>query len=285
MTRSKPSRPTRRTTQPPTDDTMRQFTVKSWAVTAGVLKSRRDVDVVLDLLGFFDWLGDQNMQSMRRTLPTPACRAGCAFCCYVGADRPDLLPVEVLRIARYLEARPEEKKPIAARLLEETAGFAEKPDVLTKTPCLFLRQDRCTVYPVRPLRCRAQTSPDAVLCEQNYRGRRETMPLLKEPALLYRSLQMGLRMGLRDLGVQDMPLRMTSAVRLAWDASPAWRRWLDGEAVFAPAVFPEPAEEAQTIAQFMRQNRVQLGVERETMQRIITACVNAPGTWARYVDK
>lgn len=273
MAKRKPSRPETRTAPPVPDDTLRQFTMKSWAVTAGVLKSRRDVGAVLDLLGFFDWLGDQNMQAIGRMTFALACRDGCAFCCYVGADQPDLLPAEALRIAKYLESHPDVQKGVEARLPEEASD---------KAPCLFLREDRCMVYSVRPMRCRAQTSLDAVLCEQNYRGQRKTMPLLKEPALLYYSLSMGLRLGLRDVDVQDAPLRMRPAIRLALDAPQVWERWLAGQVVLDAVLYPEPAEGVQSMARFMERSRVHLGVERQMMQRIISMCLNAPGVWARY---
>lgn len=47
-------------------------------------------------------------------------------------------------------------------------------------PCIH-----CLVYPVRPMRCRAQNSPDVEACRRNYLGQRETIPLFSEIALLY----------------------------------------------------------------------------------------------------
>ncbi len=259
---------------------LQNFTIKGWAVTAQVLRMRRDVAAVLDLMGFFDWLGDENMRAIRRRLPRLACESGCAYCCHVGATRPDLLPVEALRIVKYLEQDDDARRRVKARLETGDSGFPE--DAVLPAPCLFLHQERCTIYPVRPLRCRAQNSPDAALCEQNYRGRRATMPLLSEPALLYKSLQMGLRLGLQEVELGSAPLQMTPAIRLARSASGIFDRWLGGEAVFEAVVYPEAADEAQLIARFMRQNRVRLGVEQQAMQRVISMCVNAPGTWARY---
>ena len=39
---------------------------------------------------------------------------------------------------------------------------------------------------------------------------------------------------------------------------------------------------SRLITEFMRQNRRHVWAERETMQRVISTCLNAPGTWARY---
>lgn len=270
MSKQKPSRLATRDRQAP-EDKLWQFTVKSWAVTAGVLSTRRDLAAVLALLDFFDWLGDQNMSAIRQQLPAPACREGCAFCCHVGADRPDLLPPEALRIVTYLEARPQLREVIHIRL----SAPPEDRDA-DKAACLFLQDKRCLVYAVRPLRCRAQTSPDAGLCRQSYLGQRQTMPLLKEPALLYHSLSVGLRLGLRDAGLQNTPLRLTPAIRLAWDASQAWIQWLNGASFFAQVIYPQDTQEETLIARFMRQNRARLAAEQQTMQQIIEMCLNAP---------
>jgi hypothetical protein len=226
-------------------------------------------------MGFFDWLGDQNMQTVRRRLSELACEVGCAYCCHVGAERPDLLPAEAFRIVAYLRSHEDALGKVKARLVDEGGS--------DKAPCLFLDRDRCTIYAVRPMRCRAQTSPDAELCRQNYLGQRKTMPLLSEPALLYKSLRMGLRLGLRDAGVQSAPLRLTETIRLALDLPDVWGQWFEGSEPFADLFYPEPADESRLIAQFMRQNRGQLWAARETMQPVISACLNAPGRWARSV--
>jgi hypothetical protein len=165
---------------------------------------------------------------------------------------------------------------------KEKPGFSQKPGLLNKAPCLFLHQDQCTIYPVRPVRCRAQNSPDAELCRQNYAGQRKTMPLLSEPALLYKSLRMGLRLGLRDAGIQSEPLRLTETVRLALDTPDIWTQWFEDKKVFTDVVYSEPDDESRLIGQFMHQSQHLVWAERETMQRVILTCLNAPGTWARY---
>jgi hypothetical protein len=76
--------------------------VSGWAVVAQVLRQRRDRTAMRDLLGFYDWLGDSNLDAILRQMPPLPCRAGCAYCCYVGPDRPDLLPSELLRIVTFL---------------------------------------------------------------------------------------------------------------------------------------------------------------------------------------
>ena len=82
-----------------------------------------------------------------------------------------------------------------------TRDMLDKERATTRLRCPFLDQDRCLIYPVRPMRCRAHYSPDVELCRRNYLGQRKTTPVLSEPALLHQSLRMGMRLGLEEVGL------------------------------------------------------------------------------------
>ena len=189
--------------RPPEDrgSDLRRFTMRGWAVVAQVLRQRRDRTAMLDLLGFYDWLGDSNLDVIKRRMPPLPCRAGCAYCCYVGPERPDLLPSELLRIVAFL--RHVDSATALAEVETRMHGGFYATTQEAKPPCLFLSQSRCLIYPVRPMRCRAQHSPDRSACERHYLGQQATMPLIRDPALLFKSLQIGMRIGLHEAGLQN----------------------------------------------------------------------------------
>jgi hypothetical protein len=249
-------------------------------VSGRVLEQRGDRTAVLDLMGFFDWLGDKNMAIIRRSLPHLPCEVGCCYCCYVGPHSPDLLPPEVFRVAAYLRNEESASLPMVRTRLKEVDGPKEEGE--TKTPCLFLSHDRCLIYPVRPLRCRAQYSPDAEACELSYLGQRETMPLLGEPALLYKSIQIGIRLGLNQVGMQSSRLTLRKAIAIALREADAFERWLDGELVFEHNSFADETGEEHLVAQFARRAKHQVRAEGKRMQRAITVLLEQPGTWALY---
>ena len=259
---------------------LRSFTMRGWAVAAQVLRQRRDRQVVLDLMGYYDWLGDSNLDAIVRRLPPLPCRAGCAYCCYVGPDRPDVLPSELLRIVVHLrqEGSRTALKEVEARLRDSAYGAqGEKP------PCLFLSEEQCQIYPVRPMRCRAQHSHDRYACERHYLGQQATMPLIRQPALLFKSLQIGMRMGLHEAGLRDARLALSGALRLALLEQPdALERWLDGEAVFAAVELPEEADEGQFLIQLRRQARGQVRAEARALRGTISTLLEQGGEWARY---
>ena len=250
-------------------------------MVAQTLRQRRDSGAILDLLGFFDWLSDSNLGLIKRQLPPLPCRAGCSFCCYVGPDRPDLLPSELLRVLTYLH-----KEALSTTLAEVQARLHAAPHPSMEKgqePCFFLHEGRCAIYPVRPMRCRAQHSPDRSACERYVLGQQETMPLLREPALLYQSLQIGMRLGLHEAGLQEARLAMDGALRIVLLEQPdALDRWLDGEAIFDSVAFPDPENEGPLLAQMSRQSRGQVRAEARRLQKIIASLLEQPGAWALY---
>jgi len=253
---------------------LRRFTIKSWALTSQVLQQRRGRVGLLDLMGFYDWLGESNLRSILRRLPASPCRAGCAHCCYVGPDRPDLLPIELFRIITYL-SETSAQAHVAAQL-------AVPRDDDRKAPCLFLSGERCTIYPVRPMRCRAQHSPDVVACRESHAGRRPTFPLLREPALLFMSITTGIRLGLLDAGLEHASLSTAKAVTLALDDPHALDRWLAGELVFGEAAFPATGGEERNLGRLAQSARRELQSEQAQLQPVLSIFGEHPGAWYAY---
>jgi Fe-S-cluster containining protein len=267
---------------------MRRFTTKSWAVIRLVLRQRRDAMAILDLVGFFHWLGDTNVEVIKRRMPPLPCRAGCSYCCYVDADLPDLLPIELFRIVAFLNREGTAVLPEVRHRLAQFATIHPAPlpagpgSGATRPACLFLSGDRCMIYPVRPLRCRAQHSPDAEACRLNYLGQRETMPILSEPALLYQSIQVGIRLGLEDVGMQSAPLALRRAMLAVSQEPDVLERWANGRPAFGDARFGGVLDEERLLARFKRQGKRQVQSEEAAMEALASAILERPGAWAMY---
>lgn len=98
--------------------------------------------------------------------PASACKAGCGWCCHqqVGVSAP-----EAIRIAVHLRALPEaDAKALTTRVADvaqRTAGMTTAQRAASKLACPFLGADgACTIYAVRPLRCRGLHSIDVEFC-------------------------------------------------------------------------------------------------------------------------
>lgn len=85
----------------------------------------------------------------RKTGRRPVCKAGCGGCCGTHSDIP-IYPLEMVGIYWYVleKMEPGLRSGLMTRLAGRSAPAAGP------APCPFLSEDRCTVYPVRPVACR-----------------------------------------------------------------------------------------------------------------------------------
>jgi Fe-S-cluster containining protein len=167
-----------------------------------------------------------------------ACRAGCAWCCslFVSATAP-----EILQIADYLRATysADDLAALRERLVQrvkQLQGKTAEQRSAARLPCVLLMNNRCSVYPVRPLACGSWTSTDAKRCEESWRHRwAKTITANQMQLWLYGGVMLGLSEGLAASGLASEQLDLTAALRIALDTPDAAARWLAGEPIFAPA--------------------------------------------------
>ncbi len=104
------------------------------------------------------------------SLTKPACKAGCAFCCHY---KVEVRAHEMLLIKDYLSKTFSAEK-IAAVLAEAETNAAiirtltPEQHLTTNLKCPMLQDNQCSIYPVRPFRCRNFHSTDANACEQSH---------------------------------------------------------------------------------------------------------------------
>lgn len=99
--------------------------------------------------------------------PVYACKSTCAACCHLFVAVP---PGIAEAIAAHIEVTfsPAERAALVTRLTEAVTAAAEAEDpVRLRRRCPLLGEDnRCSVYEVRPLTCRAFTSTSVSRCQQ-----------------------------------------------------------------------------------------------------------------------
>lgn len=161
-----------------------------------------------------------------------ACRKGCGWCCH---QRVGAAAVEVLAMARALRDRPEARAALAAW----QAG----------QPCAFLKDGACSVYDVRPLKCRSLWHVDERHCMGKYAGLPAFGPAPSpdfqlEPKMIYEGALKGLALPLIRAGRDCPGLELMPALRAVIDRSDSAQAWAAGEAVFPPETrldwFPAP---------------------------------------------
>jgi Fe-S-cluster containining protein len=100
----------------------------------------------------------------------PACKAGCAFCCHY---KVEVRAHEMLVIKDYMDKTFSAER-IQTVLADAKANAAiirtitPEQHLTTNLKCALLQDNQCSIYPVRPFRCRNFHSTDADACAQSH---------------------------------------------------------------------------------------------------------------------
>lgn len=216
---------------------VRDLTESVREMTVRLLGPGRSAESVLalarNMLNIFD-LTQERMAAMFPPSRPVACEKGCMYCCHllVFTDAP-----AVLLIADDLRRTlaPAAQEELTARL----AAFEEADYGLSTVPrpaCPLLVDDLCQAYDRRPLVCRAQNALDVYQCLKKFEGGRKMVLAHDIPLNVWNAVSDGLSAGLAEAGLgADGTVELSKALRIAVETPDAPRRWLAGEALFAPA--------------------------------------------------
>jgi len=170
-----------------------------------------------------------------------ACHKGCSWCCYqtVMVTAP-----ETWRIADYVNKL--EDAPLRQRFVDRlreldrsTRDLSPLARASLHTPCAFLVDGSCGIYPARPLACAEFTSFDVMDCVRAFLIGFQDNSITGDKArkLVFHSVRSGMAQGLREgLPESDTAdLELTAAVIDALNAPDAAAQWLSGTSVFENA--------------------------------------------------
>jgi hypothetical protein len=167
-----------------------------------------------------------------------ACRAGCAFCCYL----PVVLATaaEIVHLASWLRTHrsPEDLAAVRQRLADrsrQNVTSASASRAQTPLPCALLQDNQCMAYPARPLKCRGWTSLRREACEQAY-GPAQSPSRVPADAYAFvmgNAVLNGLSDSATQAGLDGTAYDLTSALARALEIPDVVQRWRNGERLFA----------------------------------------------------
>lgn len=178
-----------------------------------------------------------------------ACCAGCSWCCYIPVA---VTPPEALAIAQYLRehASGQALTALRNRLADHArriARLSSSGHAEARIPCALLRDGQCSVYDVRPIRCRRWNSIDRMACEVGFHdAHAAVVPVDPYAYAAGGSVQIGLQEGSTQHGLDGTWYEFHSAVWCALEVDDAAVRWVRGEAVFADCTPIERSAERPT---------------------------------------
>ena len=174
------------------------------------------------------------------TLKT-ACKAGCAFCCYY---KVEARAHEVLVIKDYMSRHFSADK--MASVLEQAANNATiirtltpRQHLTTNLKCALLENNQCSIYPVRPFRCRNFHSTDAQACEQSFNNPADmeiSTEMIEEVAILADAHTQGFEAAVEQTGRHNRIYDFNTALVEAFNDGQALKRYQRGKKTFQHAL-------------------------------------------------
>ena len=172
-------------------------------------------------------------------LPQPlACEAGCDACCH---NLVELTPPEALLLGHHIHGHfsDAEKDLVLTQVVKNLALTAGQSKAALATarkelPCPLLHGRRCSVYPIRPLVCRAMHALNRERCEADlHSGSLAGSQYYDHRHQIALSVSAGLLEGCQPVGCQAGTLDLSRALHDLFTQENCAERWLAGEAVFS----------------------------------------------------
>lgn len=217
-----------------------ELVAKVKQLVVGALGAARYGETALEVTRQAMQWADQLIETFESVNPLPrpvACEPGCSFCCtgLVEATPAEVFLI-VLVISRYFAPpKLERLKERVLRMAALKVGKSKRELAAARQtqPCPLLEEDKCLVYPFRPLMCRAMHSLDREHCRSSFAAG----DLSGEEYYLHRyvfplSISAGLTEGFRELGCQMPVLDLTRALGQMLLEPWLVEHWLQGKEVF-----------------------------------------------------
>ncbi len=168
------------------------------------------------------------------------CNVGCPYCCYT---RVKLTPCEALHIGQHIRENYSLRqtdilmkritntlRQAKGKSTEELASFWEK------TPCIFLENEKCSIYNIRPFICRAWHSLSADQCRRAFESENRDAEIDSTPfrGIIYGALRNGLTHVCRSMGHEWQSTDIITAVRTVLAHPDPFSAWVKGENLFLP---------------------------------------------------
>jgi uncharacterized protein len=214
--------------------------VKIRQMVAEALAAARNLEMALELTRQAMQWADGLIEAFESANPLPkpvACQPGCTFCCH---NQVEVTPAEVFLIAQVISHyfAPTKHEGIKEKTLRMAAlkvgkSKAELAAARKAQPCPLLEEDKCVVYPWRPLTCRAMHSLSREHCQTSFAaGDLSAGEYYLHRYIFPFSVSAGLREGFGAAGCQSVTLELSAALGQALLEPLLAERWLAGEEVF-----------------------------------------------------
>lgn len=178
----------------------------------------------------------------------PACKAGCSYCCYY---KVEVKAHEMLLIHEHMQKNL--ASALTTQILTSAKANAElihsltpKEHLSTNIKCPFLVENQCSIYEVRPFRCRSFHAIKVDACEASYANPSDfsiATELIEDVSHFSDALSQGFEAATMDSGYDHRTYDLNTALLEVFEDASIEKRYKRGKKVFKTAI--EVVDEAE----------------------------------------
>jgi len=171
----------------------------------------------------------------------PACKAGCAYCCHY---KVEVMAHEVFLIKDHLQQNWNASQiKVLLDEAEENAKIittlTQEQHLTTNIKCPFLMNNQCSIYSVRPFKCRNFHATDATACEQSFNDPKNLgieNNFVESIAMFGNAHSQGFETAVKNKGLDTRAYDFTTALLEVFAEPNAVKRFNRGKKTFTIAI-------------------------------------------------
>jgi Fe-S-cluster containining protein len=187
-------------------------------------------------------------KSIEESPTKPACKAGCFYCCYY---KVEVKAHEMLLIHEHMQKNlvPELKTEIltsAKANADVIRTLTPKEHLATNIKCPFLVANQCSIYEVRPFRCRSFHAVNVDACEASYANPSDfsiATELIENVSHFSDALSQGFEAAVMDSDLDHRTYDLNTALLEVFADNSIEKRYKRGKKAFKTAI--EVIDEAE----------------------------------------
>ncbi|MFN8575975.1 MAG: YkgJ family cysteine cluster protein [Candidatus Sericytochromatia bacterium] len=166
------------------------------------------------------------------------CKLYCTFCCH---NQVSLTAPEVMLISDYIKNNFTKDEILSLKkrvdsLDKDVKGMNAFQRKKAKKACALLIDNKCSVYPVRPLACKGWNSMSVKDCEDAFNsGEEKNIQAFAPPLVITNSVSIGISNSLKNNGMNSDNLELNSALKIVLEKYNVSEKYLEGKNIFREA--------------------------------------------------
>ncbi len=203
------------------------------------------------LLSFYSRQDQRISKASTKSTLKVACKDNCWYCCFY---KVEARPIEIFVIVDFIKRNQsifslEALIETAKQNIKEVEGLSYKEHLKINQKCLFLKNGLCSIYPVRPSKCRDFHAHDVNNCRESYDKPFDlTIPNSYVPDIYIASSggSEGFKKAVDTHGLDNQMYDLNSAFIEAMENPKTFKRFRDGKKAFLTAKVVQIGEALDT---------------------------------------